>query len=425
MEWQYGSHDTNGKTYLQNRFTFYSNEHIMELMKHGANMHTTILNQDLMTLRQAFLDAGRDIRLVGGVVRDLIMGQTPKDIDLCTDATPDEQHAIYMNAGLQYVDTGIDHGTITVVMNGEGYEITSLRTESQHDGRHAVVAFTRDWTEDLSRRDLTINAISMTFDGEIHDPFGGVQDIENNVVRFVGNPQERMTEDYLRIMRYFRFLGRMAGERDEDYDRYLDIKIDPVTVNAIYQCVDGLAGVSAERIWVELKKIVAHPSAFVVLTHMKRLGVFSPARIPYSLDPDEVHDAGVGVGINDPIVILASCLDKSAVRKISTDLKWSSEEVKWALEFQRMREHTAEDLFREVILNGTRTDHASKVARLNGYHYVATLLTQPLPVCPVNGATLAARGMKPGPEMGKALRDVKVRWYESGCSMTAEDLMNG
>lgn len=385
-------------------------------------MQTSHITPQLQTLRTHFQARGLDLRLVGGCVRDMLMGQTPKDVDLCTDATPDEQIQIYTENGYQFIPTGLAHGTITVMLDGEGFEITSLRTESEHDGRHATVAFTRDWVEDLSRRDLTINAISMSFDGEIQDPFGGARDIDDGVVRFVGNPEERMREDYLRIMRFFRFLGRMAGDTDDDYKDYAYIEIDETTKQAIKECAVGLHGVSAERIWVELKKIVAHPSGFMVLKFMKDLGVFSPARIPEELDPDEVHDAGVGVGETDPIVILADCLPVQTIKFMARDLKWSSEELTWCLEYKRMREHEAEDLFREVILNGTRVDYAVRVARKNRYFYVSTLLAQPLPVCPVNGDVLRAKGVKPGPEMGKMLRDIKVRWYESGCTKSADDM---
>ena len=385
---------------------------------------TPSISPKLQELRTHFQARGLDIRLVGGCVRDMLMQQTPKDVDLCTDATPDEQIEIYQSAGLHFIPTGLAHGTITVMLDGEGYEITSLRTESEHDGRHAVVAFTRDWTEDLSRRDLTINAISMTFDGQIHDPFGGQQDIENKVVRFVGNAEERMREDYLRIMRYFRFLGRMAGDSDQDYDNYGKITIDAVTMKAISVCASGLRDISAERIWVEMKKIISHPAAFVVLKFMKELNVFEHARIPESLDPDEVHDAGVSMGETDAMTILARCLQVDEIKTMARDLKWSTEELAWCLEFKRMQDHTAEELFREIILNGTRVDFAVQVARKSQYHYIATLMEQPLPVCPVNGDVLRARGVKPGPEMGTMLRDIKKRWYETGCRATAEELMN-
>jgi tRNA nucleotidyltransferase/poly(A) polymerase len=125
---------------------------------------------ELVRLRDTFQKSGFDIRLVGGCVRDMLMGIEPKDIDLCTDATPEEQIALYRAAGVRFAETGLQHGTITVILPEGVYEITSLRTETDHDGRHATVSYTRDWNEDLGRRDLTINAMAMTFEGQLSGP---------------------------------------------------------------------------------------------------------------------------------------------------------------------------------------------------------------------------------------------------------------
>jgi tRNA nucleotidyltransferase/poly(A) polymerase len=168
------------------------------------------LNDDLRQLRKLFQHYGFDLRIVGGAVRDIMCGQTPKDIDLCTNAYPDEAIKIYTDQEIRFEPTGIDHGTISVIMNGETYEITSLRYDTETDGRHAKVTFTRLWYEDLARRDLTINAMSMSFDGVLDDPYGGRDDLQNNVVQFVGDAGARIQEDYLRILRYFRFAGRFG-----------------------------------------------------------------------------------------------------------------------------------------------------------------------------------------------------------------------
>ena len=178
------------------------------------------ITEELKTLRAAFQACGFDIRLVGGAVRDIVAGEDPKDLDFCTDANPTEQLEIYTANGYKYVETGLQHGTITVVIDHVGYEITSLRTETDHEGRHATVAYTRDWMDDLSRRDFTFNAMAMTFDGVLIDPFGGQEDLRNQIVRFVGNANDRVKEDYLRILRWFRFQARFSKQG----------KIDPALV---------------------------------------------------------------------------------------------------------------------------------------------------------------------------------------------------
>lgn len=146
------------------------------------------------------------MRLVGGVVRDLLLGNDPKDIDLATECTPQGMIQIFERAGLRYIPTGLQHGTVTVNINHINYEITTLRIDHVTDGRHALVQFTSDWMKDAERRDLTINAMSLSFDGTLFDYFNGRKDLEERKVRFVGNARERITEDYLRILRYFRYI---------------------------------------------------------------------------------------------------------------------------------------------------------------------------------------------------------------------------
>ena len=173
-------------------------------------MDISFITDDLKALRAQFVAAGFDLRLVGGVVRDTIASIPAKDIDLCTDATPEQQIEIYHRYGYRAIPTGLQHGTITVVLDSVPYEITSLRIDVKTDGRHAEVEFTNDWHADLARRDLTINAMAMTFDGEVIDPFGGQQDLQDRVVRFVGDAEQRIQEDYLRILRCIRFMGRFG-----------------------------------------------------------------------------------------------------------------------------------------------------------------------------------------------------------------------
>ena len=180
-------------------------------------------------------------RMVGGCVRDALLGRGVADIDLATPDPPAMVMAALVAAGLKAVPTGLAHGTVTAVARHRGFEITTLRRDVATDGRHAVVAFTGDWRADAARRDFTINAMSMTAGGEVFDYFDGLGDLRAGKVRFVGVAAERIAEDYLRILRFFRFFARYGrGAADEE------------AMAAIAAGVSGLGRLSVERVWGEI-----------------------------------------------------------------------------------------------------------------------------------------------------------------------------
>ena len=227
----------------------------------------------LAELKQKFTQEGYELFYVGGCVRDTLMGITPKDIDLTTSATPDEAISLYQRHGFKYFETGLKHGTLTVVIDSVPYEITTYRIDADTDGRHATVEYTRDLRSDLLRRDLTMNAIAMGFDGEIVDPFGGVKDIETNQVRFVGDANERIREDYLRILRWFRFYGRFGAGKSAPHVSAYDAIVD----NA-----HGLAKISVERIWSEVSKIISGPNGIQIMDMLSEMGVAEVIGLPSS-----------------------------------------------------------------------------------------------------------------------------------------------
>lgn len=222
----------------------------------------------------AALEAARagSARFVGGCVRDSLLGATPKDIDVATTLTPEAVVTALKRAGLRAAPTGIEHGTVTGVAGGVGVEITTLRSDVSTDGRRAVVAFTEDWASDARRRDFTINAIYLTTDGFLFDPAGGLADLAAGRVRFIGAARDRIREDYLRILRFFRFSARFAQDFDE---------------TGLAACAGEKAGVarlSAERVGDELSKILALPRAPFAVEAMNRLGILAvvwpaPARL--------------------------------------------------------------------------------------------------------------------------------------------------
>ena len=184
-------------------------------------------------------------RFVGGCVRKALCGENVDDIDLATSLEPDEVKKILNKEDIKVIDTGISHGTVTAILNKKRFEITTLRKDISTDGRHANVEFTSNWKQDALRRDFTINAIYVDIEGRIFDPLNGISDFQNGKIKFIGFPEQRIQEDYLRILRYFRFFAQYS-ETDHDQD----------IIHSIKKNINGLNKISNERILDELKKIL-------------------------------------------------------------------------------------------------------------------------------------------------------------------------
>ena len=192
------------------------------------------------------VDKNKEVRFVGGCVRKAIKNEKIDDIDLATNLVPNEVKKKLTSNGIQVIDTGILHGTVTAILNKKKFEITTLRKDVSTDGRHADVEFTLDWEQDARRRDFTINAIYADIDGNIFDPENGINDLKNGKVNFIGPAKDRIQEDYLRILRYFRFFTQYSkSTHDED------------TIKFIKQNINGINKISNERIFDELKKILS------------------------------------------------------------------------------------------------------------------------------------------------------------------------
>ncbi|RXF73525.1 CCA tRNA nucleotidyltransferase [Hansschlegelia zhihuaiae] len=208
---------------------------------------------------------GEEARVNGGAVRDALLGLTPLDVDIATTALPEETVRRVEAAGWKAVPTGLAHGTVTAVVDRRPFEVTTLRRDVETDGRRAVVAFTRDWAEDAMRRDLTINGLYLSRDGQVHDHVGGLADLRAGRVRFIGSARDRIREDYLRTLRFFRFHARFARG-----------PIDPEGFAAAIAERDGLARLSAERVRAELLKLLVAPRAPETVAVMAGAGLFAP-----------------------------------------------------------------------------------------------------------------------------------------------------
>ncbi|MFD1796715.1 CCA tRNA nucleotidyltransferase [Paracoccus aurantiacus] len=214
-------------------------------------------------LLEALTDAGHQALIVGGAVRNAVLGQSVDDVDISTDALPEQVVRLAHAAGMKTVPTGIEHGTVTVIADGTPFEITTFRRDVETDGRNATVAFSDRIEDDAARRDFTMNALYATVSGEVLDPVGGWADLRRRELRFVGDPTARIREDYLRILRFFRFLAWYAH------------KTAPGTVEAITAEKAGLSRVSAERIGAEMRKLLAAPDPAMSMGLMQETGVLS------------------------------------------------------------------------------------------------------------------------------------------------------
>jgi poly(A) polymerase/tRNA nucleotidyltransferase (CCA-adding enzyme) len=350
-------------------------------------------------------------RLVGGCVRDAVLGITAADIDIATPMPPEEVSAALRRAGLKAVPTGIAHGTITAVARHRGFEVTTLRRDVRTDGRHAEVAWTDDWQADAARRDFTINAMSMTRDGEVFDYFAGLEDLRAGIVRFVGDPATRIAEDYLRVLRFFRFHARFGRGAP-----------DPAALAAIEAAAGRLGLLSAERVWSELKRILAAPRPEAAIDLMDRLGVLR-AVLPEAAAPLALPAAAPA----DPLLRLAAILRGDAAA-LPDRLRLSGEE-RARLDLLRAgpapRPEIDDDGLRRILADTPAPEALIGRTWLAGgegpdWDRLRTrLAATEVPVFPLEGRDALALGMLPGPAVGRLLRDLRAWWMDGGCRADA------
>jgi poly(A) polymerase len=345
----------------------------------------------------AALGAG-NARIVGGAVRDTLLGIDTADIDLATPHDPRRVIELLEAAGIKAVPTGIDHGTITAVSSDEVYEVTTLRRDVTTDGRRATVAFTDDWREDAARRDFTINALyADPASGELYDYFGGIADLNARHVRFIGDPYRRIAEDHLRILRFFRFLARFG-----------DIA-DPEGLQACTERANDLMALSRERIANELLRLLVAPRAVEVVALMIERGVLVPV-LPEIADVARLADlakreAEAAIA-PDPIRRLAALLpaDPIVAASVGARLKLSNK--------QRQRLESAmlpADTDPRALAYRLGTALAVDRLLLSGGD-AAAVCDWTRPTLPMSGGQLVAKGLKAGPDVARTLRAIEDRW---------------
>ena len=348
------------------------------------------------------------VRYVGGAVRDELLGLPGHDIDLATRIRPDEVVQRLEAAGIKAVPTGIEHGTVTAVSEGQAVEVTSLRRDVSTDGRRATVAFTDDWQEDAARRDFTINALSADpITGEIFDYFGGLDDIRARRVRFIGKPEARIAEDHLRILRFFRFHARFgAGEPD------------PQALAACTARANDLMALSRERIADELLKLLGLPDPAPTVAIMLSRGILTPVvpEIEASALPSlgRVIAAEAEANIEPDAPRRLSALlppDALLAEKIAARLKLSN----------KMRKRLACAANRDLGTNAEaltyRAGMKCAVDRLllaGKAAEAASVMNWQIPKLPIGGGTLIARGLTEGPVVARTLQAIEDRWIAAG-----------
>jgi poly(A) polymerase len=350
-------------------------------------------------------------RIVGGAVRDLLAGRAVADVDVATPLSPEAVTAALKRAGLRAIPTGLAHGTVTALAEGATIEITTLRRDVETDGRHAVVAFTDDFRVDAARRDFTINALSMAPDGTVFDYFGGAADLAAGLVRFVGDPAARIAEDYLRILRFFRFQARYGGGAP-----------DAATADALRSGAAHLASLSAERLWSETAKILSVADPRAVLRLMEALGVLAALLPEAHSDWCETFDRLVAAEAPvDPVLRLAALAAEPAGAAARLKLSNVERDRLIALTEGAVPPADADDATlrramadspAEVLIGRSWLRHAAgqAAARLR-----ARLASMTPPVFPLQGRDGLALGLTPGPALGEALRAVRGWWLARGC----------
>lgn len=360
---------------------------------------------------------GEETRLVGGCVRDALLGRMVSDIDLATTLLPQTVIERARRAGLKAVPTGIEHGTVTLVVEGEPHEVTTLREDVETDGRHAVVRFGHDFARDAERRDFTINALSLSADGRLHDTTGGVADLAEGRVRFIGEAATRLREDALRLLRFFRFHARYGAGAP-----------DPEGLAAAIAARDSLDRLSRERVRAEFLKLLLAPRAVEAVATLSETGLL--LRITGG-----VGDIGrLARAEPDAVIRLGALavLTRDDADRLQERLRLSKAEhadlTAYADALVALRARSALDaaevpaLVAEYgavpsravlrILDGEPRPLVTPGARI-ALDRIAQAGTRP--ILPVTGADLVARGVPPGPGVGVALRAARSRWLAEGC----------
>ena len=364
-----------------------------------------------------------NVRFVGGCVRKVLCGESIDDVDLATSLEPDEVKKRLDKEDIKVVDTGIAHGTVTAILNKKKFEITTLRKDISTDGRHANVEFTSSWEQDALRRDFTINAIYVDIEGRIFDPQNGITDLQNGKIKFIGNPDERIQEDYLRILRYFRFFAQ-----------YSKIEFDQNIIRSIKKYINGLNKISNERIFSELKKILKLNNIYnlfsqdiskeIILNIFPQFKYYERLKIISSLNK-KLRDK-----YDDDLILALLIIDGSNnyeyfcyKYKTSNSIKNRFKNISANFENLMNKKFYSEenmkkliylfnkDYVRDLMLFSIFTN--SKINTLDIEKLINYINICKVPKFPISGDYLKEHGYETGQALGKKLKSLEEKWIEN------------
>lgn len=376
------------------------------------------------TVMAALSRVGATPRFVGGCVRDALLNRAIHDIDIAVDIDPEQSASALEAAGIRVIPTGIAHGTVTAVIDKRSFEITSLRKDIETDGRHAKVSYTKDWREDAMRRDFTMNALYADTDGNVIDVLGvSLSDLAARRVRFIGKATDRIHEDYLRILRLFRF-----------HAWYGDGEMEPEALVACASLSGGLAGLSKERIGGEILKLMAAPKPAIAVDMMFQTGALNAVLPQITKNPDmkALESAESRIGISpSPLRRLAMLIGDTDIITAGRALRLSNDNLRAlkdripasypisdAASARRIGYKRGEAAGRDVLLIQAANNATSLQTRL-----VSLIIEGSQQTMPVKANDLMRAGMEPGPEIGQALEQMEEMWIESDFTLDRSTLM--
>jgi len=375
-----------------------------------------------------------NVMLVGGCVRNYLNNEQIGDIDLATTLTPGEVIKKLANTSFKVLKTGIDHGTLTLQQDKEIFEITTLREDVSSDGRHAKVSFTNSWEKDSNRRDFTINAIYLDQNGKLFDPHNGRKDLKDKKIKFIGNPQERIEEDYLRIIRFLRFSIQYKNfEKDKD------------TIKIIKKNIPGILKLSKERIFSEIIKITKldNLSELVSNDELKEIFdvIFPEFKYLNRLNTLENREIKKHIMLEHNLVLALLLIDQSEnhnyfVHKYKTSnflKEYLNFLHKYFYEAKKNRNFFLKDLKKNVFFHNKEkmislTKFYYAVIKPNNLKKIDDLIKEitnlRVPEFPLNGEYLINKGFKSGRKIGEILKKVEKVWIENDFNLKEEDLNN-
>ncbi|KAM9201437.1 LOW QUALITY PROTEIN: CCA tRNA nucleotidyltransferase 1, mitochondrial-like [Dugong dugon] len=396
-------------------------------MKLQSPEFQSLVTEGLKSLTELFVKENHELRIAGEAVGDLLNGVKPQDVYFATTATPAQMKEMFWSAGIRMINNkGEKHG-ITARLHEENFEITTLLIDVLTDGRQE---FTTDWQKDTKCRDLTFNSMFLGFDDTLFDYFNGYEDLINKKVQFVGHAKQRIQEDYPQILRYFRFYGSIVEKPGYH---------DPETLEAIAENAKGLAGISGERIWVELKKILVgnHINHLILLIYDLDVAPYIGLPANASLGKFNKVSKNVEGFSPKPMTLLASLFKvRDDVTKLDLRLKISKEDKNLGLFIVKNRNDLIKatdsseplKLYQDFIIASRESDVTTCVCELLKYQGEHCLLKEmqqwSVPPFPISGHDIIKTGISSRKEIGALLQQLQEQWKKSGYQMEKDELLS-